>query len=245
MAVLALVLLMPGARAADLKVAAAANLQRVMTQALIPAFEKKTSATVTPTFGSTKLLAMQVQNGAPVDVFLSADTATTDQLAAQGFVVPASRRVYALGRLVMWTRYDAAHHPRRLQDLVDPAYAHIAIANPTLAPYGLAAQQAFAKAGLTARLASRLVTAENIGQALQYAQTGNADVALTALSLVIEDKTNPYILVPDSLYAPLAQSVALVKGSTQPQLAQRFIAFLTGSEATPIWRRYGYVLPGK
>ncbi|MBV9848287.1 MAG: molybdate ABC transporter substrate-binding protein [Armatimonadetes bacterium] len=240
-----LLLLAPVARAADLKVAAAANLQKVLTQALIPSFQKQTGATVTPTFGSTKLLAMQVRNGAPLDVFISADTATTDQLAGQGLLVPATRRVYAIGRLVIWTRRDAAHHPRRIQDLASPVYAHIAIANPALAPYGLAAQQSFAKAGLTASVAPRLVTAENIGEALQFAQSGNADVALTALALVIDDRADPYVIVPEDLHAPIAQSVGAVKASAQPALAQQFIAFLTGRTAAPIWRRYGYELPHK
>jgi molybdate transport system substrate-binding protein len=230
---------------AGLKVAAAANLQKVMTEALIPAFQRQTGATVTPTFGSTKLLATQLQNGAPEDVFVSADTATTDNLATQGLLDPASTRVYAIGRLVVWSRADAAHHPRRLQDLADPAYAKIAVANPALAPYGLAAQQSFDKAGLTASVTPRLVVAENIGQCLQFAQSGNADVALTALALVVDDKADPYIIVPDKLHAPIAQSLGVVKASTQTALARQFAAFLTGKAAAPIWKRYGYELPHK
>lgn len=229
-----LVLVTADARAAELKIAAAANLQKVMTEALIPAFQKQAGATITPTFGSTKMLATQLENGSPVDVFVSADTATVTKLAAEGQLAPGTARVYAIGRLVLWSRRDAPRHPRRLQDLADPAYTKVAIANPKLAPYGLAAQQAFAKAGLTATVTPRLVTAENIGQALQFAQSGNADVALTALALVIQDKTNPYIIVPDGLHAPIAQSVAVVKASQQPALAQRFVNFLIGKDAAPI-----------
>jgi molybdate transport system substrate-binding protein len=245
-AVLALALLTPiTAHAADLKIAAAANLQQVMTQALIPLFQKQTGATVTPTFGSTKLLATQLQNGAPIDVFVSADTVTTDQLAAQGLVVPSSRRVYAIGRLVMWTTRTAAYHPHRLQDLADPAYVKIAIADPRLAPYGLAAQQSFARLNLTASVMPRLLVARNIGEALQYARSGNVDVSLTALSLVIDDKDDPYVIVPDNLHGPIAQSLAIVKASTEPALAQKFAAFLTGKDAAPIWKQYGYELPRK
>ena len=245
LAVLALTLLAPVVRAAELKIAAAANLQKVMTEALIPAFQKKTGVTVTPTFGATTLLATQLRNGAPVDVFVSADTATTDLLAAQGFLVPDTRRVYAIGRLVLWTRQEAAHHPRRLQDLADPAYAHIAVADPKLAPYGLAAEQSFATLNLTASVAPRLLVAKNIGEALQYARSGNADVSLTALSLVIDDKADPYVIVPDKLHAPIAQSLGIVKASTQPARAQQFTAFLTGKDAAPLWKRYGYELPRK
>jgi molybdate transport system substrate-binding protein len=231
------------ASAAVLHIAAAANLQKVLTQALIPAFQKQTGATVVPTFASTKLLATQVENGAPVDVFVSADTATTDKLAAQGLLVPRSVRVYAIGRLVLWTRADAAHHPRRIQDLSSPVYAKIAVANPTLAPYGLAAQQSFAHVGLTASVTPRLAVAENIGQALQYAQSGNAAVALTALSLVIEDHADPYVLVPDNLHAPIAQSEGVVKTSAQPALAARFASFLASPATAPVWKHFGYELP--
>lgn len=231
------------AQAQTLRVAAAANLQRVLTEALIPAFQKQSGAKVTPTFGSTKLLATQLQNGAPEDVFVAADTQTVSKLTASGTLIPGTARVYAIGRLALWTRRDAKYHPRAIGDLANPAYAKIALANPALAPYGLAAQQSLAKAGLTGRVAARLVQAENIGQALQYAQSGNADVALTALSLVIEDKADFYVIVPDALHAPITQSAGLVKGSPQAALGARFLAFLTSKAVAPIWKRYGYGLP--
>ena len=231
------------ARADPLRIAAAANLQKAMTEALIPAFQKQTGAQATLTFGSTRLLAAQIENGAPIDVLVAADTEPPRALAAKGRLAPDTVRVYAIGRLVIWSRADAKHHPRRLQDLADPAYSKIAIANPALAPYGRAAQQAFANTNLTARVAPRLVQAENIGQALQYAQSGNADVALTALSLVIEDKTNPYVVVPDSLHAPIAQAAGAVSGCAHPALARRFLGFLVSPQAAPLWKRYGYTLP--
>jgi len=247
-ATLGIVLLVAGGHetnAAELKVAAAANLQKVMTDALIPAFQQKTGASVVPTFGSTKQLAVQVQNGAPEDVFVSADTETVTKLQSDGTLVPGTDKVYAIGKLVMWTRADAKRHPKRVEDLRDTGYATIAIANPKLAPYGLAAQQALDKTGLTQSVAGRLVQAENIGQSLQYAKSGNADVSFTALSLVIDDKIDPYVIVPGKLYEPIAQSVAVVKGASQPELATSFIAFLTSKDAAPIWKRYGYDLPKK
>ena len=231
------------ARAAPLRIAAAANLQKAMTEAIIPAFQKQTGEQITPTFGSTRLLATQIENGAPIDVFVAADTETPRALAAKGRLVPDTLRVYAVGKLVIWSRKDAKHHPRRLQDLADPEYSKIAIANPALAPYGRAAQQALENTNLTVRVTPRIVQAENIGQALQYAQSGNADVALTALSLVVEDKTNPYVIVPDSLHAPIAQAAGVVSGCAHPALARRFLAFLVSSQAAPIWKRYGYTLP--
>ncbi len=242
---LALLVCLAPAQADPLRVAAAANLQKVFTDALLPAFTKATGVAVTPTFGATKGLAEQIENGAPIDVFVAADTPTVEKLAGERLLVATTVQPYAIGRLVLWSRKDAPHHPRRLEDLADPAYAHIAIANPKTAPYGLAAEQSFAKAGLTASVTPRLVQAENIGQALQFAQSGNADVALTALSLVIEDKDDPYIIVPDKQHAPITQSLGLVKTTTQTTQALQFIDFLTGKDAAKIWKRYGYELPKK
>jgi molybdate transport system substrate-binding protein len=240
---LLLLLAQAGAKAATLHVAAAANLEKIFKEALIPGFEKKTGDTVVPVYGATKLLALQLTNGAPYDVFVSADSSTVTDLASKGELDPQTQKVYAIGRLVIWSRKDAAHHPKRIQDLADPAYAKIAVANPATAPYGLAATQAFSAAGLTAPITPRLVVAENIQQCLQYAQSGNADVSLTALSLVIEDKKDPYIIVPDSLHEPIAQSVAVVKASSEQALARKFEDFLTSRAAAPIWKRYGYEMP--
>ena len=226
-----------------LRVAAAANLQKVFTEALLPAFLKKTGVAVIPTYGATKALATQIENGAPVDVFVAADTATVQKLASARVVVSSTVHPYAIGRLVLWSSVLAAHHPQRVQDLADPAYAKIAIANPKTAPYGLAAEQAFARAGIAPRIAPRIVQAENIGQALQFAQSRNADVCLTALSLVIEDKTDPYVIVPDSLHDPITQSLGLVRTTTQTTQALEFIDFLTGQDSAKIWKRYGYTLP--
>ena len=242
---LALLAFLTPTQADPLRVAAAANLQKVFTEALLPAFTKQTGVQVTPTFGATKALATQIENGAPIDVFVSADTTTVEKLAAERVVVASTVRPYAIGRLVLWTRKDATHHPHRLQDLADSAYAHVAIANPKTAPYGLAAQQALAHDGLTASIAPRLVQAENIGQALQFAQSGNADAALTALSLVIEDKDDPYVIVPDGEHAPITQSLGLVRTTTQTTQALQFMTFLTGKDAAKIWKRYGYELPDK
>lgn len=231
------------AHADPLRVAAAANLQKVFTEALLPAFQKKTGVAVTPTFGATGALATQIENGAPIDVFVAADTAAVQKLASERVVVAGTVHPYAIGRLVVWSSAQSARHPQRLQDLGDPAYARIAIANPRTAPYGLAAQQAFARAGIGPRVAPRVVQAENIGQALQFAQSRNADVCLTALSLVIEDKADPYILVPETLHDPITQSLGLVRTTTQTTQGLEFIHFLTGPDAAKVWKRYGYGLP--
>ena len=237
------VLLALPTHADPLRVAAAANLQKVLTEALLPAFLKKTGVAVTPTYGATGALATQIENGAPIDVFVSADTVTVQKLASERVVMAASVRPYAIGRLVLWSSAQAAHHPQSIHDLVDLAYAKIAIANPKTAPYGVAAQQAFTRSGIAPRVAPRVVQAENIGQALQFAQSRNADVCLTALSLVIGDKTDPYVIVPDGLHDPITQSLGLVRTTTQTTQALEFMDFLTGKDAAKIWKRYGYELP--
>lgn len=232
------------AHAADpLRVAAAANLQKAFTEALLPVFQKKTGVAVTATYGATKALATQIENGAPIDVFVAADTVTVQKLAGERLIVATTVHPYAIGQLVLWSRKDAAHHPSRLEDLADPVYAKIALANPKTAPYGLAAEQAFARAGIGLRVEPRIVQAENIGQALQFAQSGNAEVALTALSLVIEDKADPYVIVPESLHDPITQSLGLVRTTTQTTQALELIDFLMGKDAAKIWKRYGYTLP--
>jgi molybdate transport system substrate-binding protein len=230
-------------QADELRVAAAANLQKAFTEAIIPQFQTQTGVMVVPTYGSTKLLAKQIEQGAPVDVFVAADTTSVDKLAVGGLVVPETETIYAIGHLVIWTRKDAARHPRKIEDLTDPGYVKISIANPALAPYGLAAQQSFDSAKITTMVTPKLVMAENIQQALQYGQSGNSDASLTALSLVIEDKDDPYIIVPDKLHASIAQSAAVVKSSTQQDLAKKFLAFLTNKKTAKIWKRYGYSVP--
>ena len=234
------------AHAADpLRVSAAANLEKVFTEALIPAFTKKTGVAVSPTFGATKLLATQIENGAPIDVFVAADTVTPQHLLSEKLLAVGTVQPYAIGRVVVWSRKDAAQPPSTVQDLAAPEYAKISYANPKTAPYGLAAQQAFAKTGLTAAVAPKLVQAENINQALQFAQSGNAAVCLTALSLVIEDKTDPYFIVPDNLHDPITQSLGLVSRTTMTTQALQFIDFLRSSDAAKIWKKYGYTLPPK
>lgn len=231
------------AHADTIHVAAAANLQKVFDKAMIPAFTKATGITVVPTYGSTKLLATQLENGAPVDVFVAADKSTPDNLVAKGELVASTERVYAFGKLVLWSRADAPMHPTSLDDLRNPALGMIAVANPKLAPYGEAALQALAQANLTGYLKNRLVFAENIGQTLQFAQSGNATVAMTALSLVIDDKKDPYYVVPDADYKPIAQAAAVVQASTEQADGKKFLDFLSSPAAVDIWKQYGYGLP--
>jgi len=225
-----------------LRVAAAANLQKVFDKALLPAFTKETGVTVVPAYGSTKLLAAQIENGAPVDVFVAADKKTPDRLASKGEVDASTVKVYAYGKLVLWTRADAVAHPHSIVDLTKPVYSRISIANPKLAPYGAAAIEMISKAKLAQVLHPKIILAENIAQTLQYARSGNVSVAVTALSLVIDDKVDPYYVVPQSNYSPIAQAAGVVKSSKDAVDARKFVEFLTSPTAKSIWKRYGYGL---
>jgi molybdate transport system substrate-binding protein len=238
-------------------VAAAANLQTVLTSKMIPAFEAKTKVTVVPVFGATKMLEQQMINGAPFDVFISADTATVDDLVTKGLVDKSTEKPYAIGQLVLWCRNDAAVHPQGISDLSSPQITHVAVANPATAPYGVAAIQSIQSetsnevppnviaeqsgAKTQQMITAKIVYAENIQQALQYAVTGNADVAFTALSLVIDRTDGTWVLIPDSLHTPIKQSLAVAVNASAA--AKLFAAFLTSRQANDIWKTSGYRLP--
>jgi molybdate transport system substrate-binding protein len=242
--VMMLALIAIRAHGTELRVAAAANVQKVLTEAILPAFEKQSGIHVVASYGSTKVLATQIENGAPFDVFLSADTATVDKLAASGDIVKGSARVYAIGRLVIWSRNDLPHKLLRIEGLGDPMFKTIAVANPKLAPYGQAAMEAVDHVHLTYSVSPRIVYAENVAQALQYARSGNADVAFTALSLVLDDKDNPYIVVPDEMHKPLRQAAGVVSSATDRAAAAQFVDFLTSPAIQAVWEKYGYAAPG-
>ncbi len=222
-------------------VAAAANLQSVLTSKIIPAFEAQSAVTVIPVFGATKVLEQQFENGAPYDVFISADTATVDKLAAEKLVDKNSVTTYAIGTLVLWSPNSASAHPKSVNDLTNPQYKHIAVANPKTAPYGTAAIESLTSANLLTTLNPKIVYAENIQQALQYAVSGNADVAFTALSLVISRNDGVWVDVPPALHKPIEQSLGVALNASAP--AKLFAAYLTSKAVDQIWTTSGYSLP--
>jgi molybdate transport system substrate-binding protein len=221
-------------------VAAASDLAAAMPE-LVRAFEETHDARVTATLGSTGQLAMQVLQGAPVDVFLSADAGWVDRLAAAGRLEPETRRVYAHGVLVLLVP-GAAAPPAGVQELRQPRYARIALANPEHAPYGRAARQALERAGILDDVGARLVLAENVRQTVQFAETRAVDVSISALSLM-DERRHRWRVVPAELHDPLTQTVAVVTGSRDPAAARQFAAFMTGERARSILRQYRFMLP--
>ena len=188
------------------------------------------------------MLTRQIENGAPMDLFAAANVAYIEQLESKGLIVPGTKAIYARGRITMWTTSDSALQIRTIGDLVSPAVRRIAIANPDHAPYGLAAQQALQSAGIWDAVKPKLVYGDNIRQTLQYAETGNVDVAFVALSLSQQSKGR-FVLVPEELHQPINQGLAVIKSTHNERLAREFASFITGARGREILAKYGFAFP--
>jgi molybdate transport system substrate-binding protein len=207
-------------------------------------FEQEKGIKITFTFGSTGILAKQIENGAPFDLFAAANIAFIDQLDKKGLVLPDTKAVYARGRITMWTRAESPLKIERVEDLSHPDINKIAIANPEHAPYGLAAREALQSAGVWDKIREKLVLGENIRQTLQYAETGNVEVAIVALSLSIRSPGR-WTLIPEQMHKPLDQALAVVRAARHEKEAREFAAFLATAQARAIMRSYGFILPGE
>lgn len=224
-------------------VAAASDLQYAFTE-LGQRFETKTGQRVVFTFGSTGNLAKQIEHGAPIDLYAAANLSFVTDLTQKGHLIPETQALYAVGRIVMASSKASGVTALELTDLLDPKVKQIAIANPEHAPYGTAAKEALISAGIWEQVQPKLVFGENIRQALQFVQTGNAEVGFVALS-VAEVPEISYVLVDERLHRPLSQALAVVKGSLHEQIARDFAAFVMGPEGQPVMQRYGFSLPGQ
>jgi molybdate transport system substrate-binding protein len=231
----------------ELLVAAAADLNPALND-IAQQFEKKTGVRLKLSFGASGALSQQIQNGAPFDLFFSADMDYPRQLIAQGQADDASLYKYSLGKLVLWvptgSPLDVEH--KGMDALLDVSVKKIAIANPQHAPYGRAAVAAMKHARLYDRLSDRFVLGENVSQAAQFAESGNAQagfVALAhALSPVIKN-TGKFWVVPPDYYPPLEQGVVIITNSLHQKEASDFLAYVKTKEASDLLRRYGFTLP--
>jgi molybdate transport system substrate-binding protein len=186
------------------------------------------------TFGSSGMLARQIRNGAPYDLYLSANQAFTEELASSGRVRPETLRVYAEGRLGIWSK---SGRYRTLESLLAATVRHVAIANPAHAPYGAAAREALVHQGLWSRIESKLVYGENVQQAMEYAISGNADAVLAAWSLMAGRNGVP---IPPEWHNPIRQTGAVVTDSRQPGAAGRFLDLLSSPEGQKLLTRAGF-----
>lgn len=231
-----------------LDVAAASDLRFVFEELGI-LFEQQTQARIRLTFGSSGQLKTQIEQGAPFDVFFSANDNFVHNLVAQGLVLPDTVRLYAIGRIVLWVRSASPLDiGTGLSLLRDERIRYVAIANPAHAPYGLAAVQALRTTGLFEWVQTKFVLGENISQTLQFVQTGNADVGIVALSLAVAPvvrTTGRYWLIPGYIHQPIRQGAGVVARSKQQARARAFLTFVNGPTGRPVMQRYGFTLPGE
>jgi molybdate transport system substrate-binding protein len=222
-----------------LQIAAAADLNPAL-QEIATLFQQKTGQSVKINFGSTGLLTRQIEQGAPIDLFFAADQSYTAQLVNQGLALEKSTAPYAQGSLVGWQRTDAPLRVISLTDLTNPAIRRIAIANPDHAPYGKAAVQALQAAKIYDQIQPKLIMGENISQAFQYINTGNADVGLVAKSLVTTRSEGHSFPIDPALYQPLNQTLCILKRTRHFDQANRFKEFVLSQESQQILRKYGF-----
>lgn len=227
----------------EIVVAAAADLAPAFEE-LGKKFEQSTGVKVIFSFGSTGTLAQQIENGAPMDLFAAANVEYVDRLERADLILPETKAMYARGRITMWTAADSKLRIDRLEDLAAPEVERIAIANPEHAPYGAAAREAMQRAGVWDAVKPKLVFGENVRQTLQYAETGNVEVAIIALSLSIQSKGR-WTLIPQELHKPIDQALAVIKGSKNEAGARRFAIYINSLEGRSVMRRYGFALPGE
>jgi molybdate transport system substrate-binding protein len=230
--------------AGEVNAAVAANFS-VPVQQIAALFEKETGNTVKFSFGSTGKFYSQIKEGAPFDVLLAADEKTPKKMEQDGLAVANTGFVYAMGKLVLWSA-KAGYVDDKGEVLRKGSYSRLSYADPKLAPYGLAAQEALQKLNLWDKVQSKLVTGESITQAYQFAATGNAELAFIALSQITKDgkvTDGSWWIVPADLYSPIKQSAILLSAAKDKTASQAFLKFLKSEKAVVIIRSFGYELP--
>lgn len=230
--------------AAEVRVAVASNFAAPMER-IAAQFQQESGHKVNVSLGSSGKLYAQIVGGAPYDVFLAADEALPKRMTQEGLAVGGSRFVYAQGRLVLWSL-----QPGFVDDkgkvLRNGIYNKLAIADPKLAPYGMAAKETLEKLAMWNGMQRKLVKGENITQTYQFAATENAELAFVALSQIMRDGKmggGSWWLVPADLHRPIRQSAVLLSGAKDAAAAQAFLDFLKGKKAAAIIRGFGYELP--
>src|SRR5690606_21310070 len=226
------------ANAEEILVAVASNFTAAMN-ALVAEFEQSNDHKVKVAFGSAGRFYAQIKNGAPFQLFLSADQATAAALEQEGLAVPGSRFTYALGALVLWSHAATVDETR----LTKGNYRKLALANPKLAPYGVAAMEVLEGLNLTAATQARWVMGENIAQTYQFVSSGNADLGFVALAQIVDKKhkqQGAIWIVPPHLYRPIRQDAVLLQRGQSSVVARQFLEFMQTDSAKKIINSYGY-----
>jgi len=238
-----LIFIAPGAaKAAQTNVAVAANFTEAAKE-IAAAFRQKTGHEAVLSFGASGQFYTQITQGAPFQVFLSADDSRPKKLVEDGRAVPGSRFTYAIGKLVLWSKSPGVVNGE--ETLKAASFAKLSICNPAAAPYGAAAVEAMKALKLYEALQPKLVEGATITQAYQFVETGNAEVGFVALSQLTGSDAGSRWVVPQDLYNPIRQDAVLLKNGAGNDAASAFIGFLHGPEARAIIEKYGYVLDGQ
>lgn len=229
-----------------LAIAAASDLVFCVEELHSKFIQKHPDAEVKVSIGSSGNFFAQIRNGAPFDIFLSADMAFPKMLVEEDLAVRESLTPYAVGRLVLWTTRPSVDVGKGLAVIAGEEVAKVAIANPEHAPYGRAARETLERKQLWGAAKTKLVVGENIAQTAQFVQTGNADVGLVALSLVMAPtlaNVGTWKEIPADLHAPLEQGAVITRRGAEHPLSQTYIEFLRSREAREIFDRFGFTLP--
>lgn len=224
-------------------VAAAADLALAFKE-IGDLYEKTTGNEAEITFSSSGTAREQIANGAPYDVYASANVKYVDDLIAQDKIIADSKELYAIGRVGAATLKSSSLQVKEASDLLKTEFKKIAIANPDHAPYGVAAKEALESMGLWDQLKDKLVYAKDIQDTLTMIKTGNVEAGFISLSVVNKDEVN-FLLFDDKLHNPLKQAIAVVKTTQHEQEARDFIKFVNGEQGREIMKKYGFVLPGE
>jgi molybdate transport system substrate-binding protein len=244
-----LVLFAGVAPAQDIAVAAASDLNFAMKD-LASRYEQKSGIKIALSFGASGNFYSQIQSGAPYDLFFSADADYPTKLAAAGLIDKASIGSYAVGHLVLWIPTGSSLDVQQLKmdTLLQPSVQKIAIANPEHAPYGRAAMAALEHFGLKGLVSSKLVLGENVSQAAQFVQSGNAQAGLIPLSLAMSPamkSSGKYWELPADSYPEIQQVVGILTSSKHRQAAQAFLDFVTSPGGAAVLQQYGFALPAR
>jgi molybdate transport system substrate-binding protein len=235
------------ARTQEIRVAAAADLQFAMPD-IADQFEKQTGTKVDVTYGSSGNFFSQLQNGAPFDLFFSADVDYPRKLESAGLAEPGTLYEYAVGRIAIWapaaTKVDVARQGWKA--LLDPGVQKIAVANPEHAPYGRAAVAALQKAGIYEQVKAKLVYGENISQAAQFVQSGNAQAGIVAMSLAVSPgmKEGKRWEIPADMHPSIEQAAIMLKSSKNKDGVRSFLKFIKSEAGRSTLSNYGFTVPG-
>lgn len=244
-----LLLFVGGASAQEITIAAAADMSAALPR-LVEAYKKKTGRTAKLSFGASGNLTNQIRNGAPFDIFFSADENYPKELIAEGLASENTLYRYAVGRLVLWVPNESAVDLSNLglKALLEPSIKKISIANPATAPYGRAAKAALEHFRIYDQVSSRLVLGENVSQAAQFVESGNAQAGLIALSHALSpvfQGRGRFWTVPLNAYPTLNQAAVVLSNSKHHQFAAEFLYFVRSPEGTSLLSSFGFSLPSE